>query len=88
MIAHLGDLEPHKIHDGTLEPFVCARIAAGAGATTINRSLEVARAILNRAARAYRDDDGIPWLNAVPPLITMLPIALAWSCSERTIIRT
>ena len=46
---------------------------AGVSATTINRSLEVVRTILNRAARAYRDDDGRPWLEAVPPLITMLP---------------
>jgi integrase len=73
LIAHLGDLEPHKVHDRTLEPFVLTRLAAGASATTINRSLEVVRTILNRAARAYRDDAGIPWLNAVPPAITMLP---------------
>lgn len=73
LIAHISDLEPHKVHDGTLEPFVTARRAAGAGATTINRTLEVVRTILNRAARAYRDDDGIPWLDRVPPMITMLP---------------
>jgi len=42
-------------------------------ATTINRSLEVVRTILNRAARAYRDSCGRPWLNGLPPLITMLP---------------
>ncbi len=45
----------------------------GASATTINRSLEVVRTILNRAARSYRDSDGRPWLEGVPPLITMLP---------------
>ena len=73
LIAHIGDLEPHKVHDGTLEEFVRTRLAAGASPTTINRALEVVRTILHRAARAYRDDDGIPWLNAVPPLITMLP---------------
>jgi hypothetical protein len=60
LIAHFGDLEPHKVHDGTLEPFVLARVAAGASATTINRSLEVVRTILNRAARAYRDDGRRP----------------------------
>jgi integrase len=69
----LGDLEPQQIHDQTLEPFVKARLAHGASATTINRSLEVVRTILNRAARSYRDVDGRPWLEAVPPLITMLP---------------
>jgi integrase len=52
---------------------VKARLADGASATTINRSLEVVRTILNRAARSYRDADGRPWLEALPPLITMLP---------------
>ena len=50
-----------------------ARLAGGASATTINRSLEVVRTILNRAARSYRSADGRPWLEAIPPLITMLP---------------
>jgi hypothetical protein len=54
-----------------LEPFVKARFADGP--TTINRSLEVVRMILNRAACSYRDADGRPWLEAIPPLITMLP---------------
>lgn len=31
------------------------------------------RTVLNRAARAYRDDSGRPWLAGMPPLITMLP---------------
>jgi len=71
--SYIGDLEPQQIHDLTLEPFVQARLAGGASATTINRSLEVVRTILNRAARSYRDGDGRPWLEAIPPLITMLP---------------
>jgi len=71
--SYIGHLEPQRVHDQTLEPFVKARLAHGASATTINRSLEVVRTILNRAARSYRDADGRPWLEAVPPLITMLP---------------
>jgi integrase len=71
--SYIGDLEPQQVQDQTLEPFVKARLAAGASATTINRSLEVVRTILNRAARSYRDTDGRPWLEALPPLITMLP---------------
>ena len=70
---YIGNLEPQHVHDQTLEPFVKARLANGASATTINRSLEVVRTILNRAARSYRDPDGRPWLEAMPPLITMLP---------------
>ena len=69
--SYLADLEPKQIHDQTLEPFVKARLADGASATTINRSLEVVRTILNRAARSYRDPDGRPWLEGLPPLITM-----------------
>jgi hypothetical protein len=70
--SYIGELKPQQIHDQTLEPFVQARLASGASATTINRSLEVVRTILNRAARSYRDADGCPWLEAIPPLITML----------------
>ena len=71
--SYIGDLEPPQVHDQTLEPFVNARLADAASATTINRSLEVVRTILNRAARSYRDADGRPWLEAMPPLISMLP---------------
>lgn len=73
LYPYLGNLEVNQVHDRTLEPFIADRLAAGVSATTINRSLEVVRTILNRAARAYRDDDGRPWLDALPPVITMLP---------------
>lgn len=73
LLPYIGHLEPRQVHDGTLAPFIASRIESGACATTINRSLEVARTILHRAARSYRDDKGIPWLDALPPLITMLP---------------
>jgi len=71
--SYVGKFEPQQVHDATLEPFITARLAASASATTINRSLEVVRTILNRAARSYRDADGRPWLDAIPPLISMLP---------------
>lgn len=73
LLPHIGDLEPCQVHDATLAPFIASRVAAAASATTINRSLEIVRAILNRAARSYRDADGTPWLTGIPPLITMLP---------------
>jgi integrase len=73
LLSRIGHLEACQVHDATLEPFILERLAAKASATTINRSLEVVRTILNRAARSYRDSDGRPWLDAVPPLITMLP---------------
>jgi integrase len=73
LLSYVGNLEVRRVHDDTLRPFVDARIQEGVSATTINRTLEVARAILHRAARAYRDSDGFPWLDTAPPLITMLP---------------
>ena len=45
---YVGDLEPQQIHDQTLEPFVKARLADGASATTINRSLESRGAFIPR----------------------------------------
>ena len=87
--SYIGDLEPRLIHDQTLEPFVQARLAGGASSTTINRSLEVVRTILNRAARSYRDADGRPWLEAIPPLISMLaesprlPYPITWKEQDR-----
>jgi len=51
----VGDLAIRKVHDETLQPLIEARLADGVSATTINRTLEVARTILHRAARAYRD---------------------------------
>jgi hypothetical protein len=52
LTSYVRTLEIRQIHDGTLERFVADRVASGVTATTINRSLEVARTILNRAARA------------------------------------
>jgi len=70
--SYIGNLQPHQVHDATLQPFINDRLAEAVSATTINRSLEIVRTILNRAARSYRDPDGRPYLEAVPPLITML----------------
>jgi integrase len=80
LLTYFSELEPERIHDATLRPFVDARLRDGASATTVNRSLEVMRTILNRAARAYRDDDGRPWLGRLPPLIAMLPESPRSSC--------
>ncbi|HEV2610921.1 MAG TPA: hypothetical protein VGU61_11685 [Noviherbaspirillum sp.] len=56
--------------------------------TTVNRTLEVVRTILNRAARSWRDEDGAPWLSSAP-LIEMLkeaprkPYPITWEEQER-----
>lgn len=89
LARYIGKLEPQQIHDATLEPFIKDRLSQGASATTVNRTLEVVRTILNRAARSYRDADGRPWLDAIPPLISMLPedprlpYPLSWEEQDR-----
>jgi len=72
LLRSVGDLEVRKVHDETLRPLVEERLAEGVSATTINRTLEVARAVLHRAARANRDEEGRPFLETAAPRITML----------------
>lgn len=71
LLPFIGSMEIGHVHDATLEEFKDARRLDGVSPTTINRSLEVVRTILNRAARAWRDEAGQPWLLTAPPLITM-----------------
>jgi integrase len=92
LLRSVGDLEVRRVHDETLRPLVEARLAEGVTATTINRTLEVARAVLHRAARAYRDEEGRPFLETAAPLITMLresprpPHPITWE-EQDTIFR-
>jgi len=79
----IGKASLQQIHDGTLEPFKTHRLQVDqVSPTTIKRTLEVVRKILNAAARSYRDD-GHTWL-ATAPLLTMpslsprKPYALSW----------
>jgi integrase len=82
LLPYIGMLGLSQICDDALEDFKDDRLAGGmivgdreplqpASPTTVNRSLEVVRTILNRAARAWRTN-GRPWLNQAPPLISML----------------
>ena len=63
LLGHFSDFEPGRIHDGTLRPFIELRQAEGVGSTTINRSLEVMRTILHRAARAIAMTMAVPGLS-------------------------
>lgn len=71
LLPFIGTLPIDNIHDGTLEEFKDARRMDGVSATTINRSLEIVRTVLNRSARAWRDESGKPLLLTAPPLIAM-----------------
>lgn len=75
VIEHIGELALDQVYDDTLKPFVRARLAQGLKASTVNRSLEVVRHILNTAARRWRVQ--VPGGKTVPvlataPVITML----------------
>jgi integrase len=69
----IGDLALNRVHDGTLQEFVRVRLRRDRVAVgTVNRSLAVVRRVLNLAARKWRDEQGLTWLETLP-LIELLP---------------
>jgi len=94
----LGERGLHEIHDGTLAPFIAWRrqpvkVKRKNGKVwrkqvktkTINLDLGLVRRILNLAARKWRDEQGLTWLETAP-LISMLkvrdarpPYPLSWA---------
>lgn len=71
LLPFIGSLAMGDVCNEALEGFVASRIDEdGAGNATVNRSLEVVRTVMNRAARVWRDD-GKPWIPS-SPLIEML----------------
>jgi integrase len=85
LLPTIGSLPLRDVCNDALEGFKDERTADGVKPSTINRSLEVVRTVLNRAARVWRSN-GKPWLS-VPPLIEMLderqqrrpPYPITWS---------
>ena len=73
LMPFVGHLTLAQIHDGTLAPFVKARLEDGRSHKTVNLALGLARRILNLAAGSWRDEDGRTWLEHAPR-ITMLPL--------------
>lgn len=69
----IGDLPLQGVHLGTLQPFIDARRRSGIKTKSINLALAVVRRVLNLAARLWRDENGLTWLEAAP-LIRMLPV--------------
>jgi integrase len=88
LLPEVGDMDLHLMHSGSFDEFREKRLEEDeVKASTVNRSLEVARTILIRAARVWRDADGRPWLSAAP-LIEMLtedprpPYPITWDQQE------
>ena len=70
---YIGDLPLEQVHLGTLQAFIEARRTRGIKTKSINLALSVVRRILNLAARLWRDENGLTWLETAP-LIQMLPV--------------
>ncbi len=87
--AAVGQLDVSEIHMGSLQRFIDARLAAGMKKKTVNNGLQVARAVLRRAAGTWIDEHGLTWLHQAPT-ITMLdvddkakPYPLNWDEEKR-----
>lgn len=83
LVPYVGMLPMREVCNDSFETFKAERLEEGVTPTTVNRSLEVARTICNRAARVWRQD-GKPWLSSAP-LIEMLdeqprqPRPISWA---------
>lgn len=95
----VGDVPLRRVCNDSFTAFKAGRLAGRTAAggkarpvkpATVNRSLEVARTVANRAARVWRTEAGDPWLGAAP-LIEMLdeqstarrPSPLSWAQQEK-----
>lgn len=85
VLPYIGSMAMGDVCNETMESFKEERADDGVKNATINRSLEVVRTVMNRAARVWRDQ-GRPWLSTAP-LIEMLdetqqrrpPYPLTWA---------
>jgi len=91
VLPFIGDKVLAQVHDGTVKPFVDHELARGIAPKSINNALAFVSAVLNRAARRWRADDGTPWLTQAPPRLEQLPLAgrqaqpypLSWDEQDR-----
>jgi hypothetical protein len=85
LLPYIGHQPLGNVCNDSLESFKLDRAEDGVKNATINRSLEVARTVLNRAARVWRDGHK-PWLPTAP-LIELLdedaqarkPYPISWA---------
>jgi integrase len=88
VMPHIGHMRLDRIHNDTLSSYRRARRADGVSAGTINKELSCVRRILNLAARVWRHDNGMSWLDT-SPLIEMeqgpkrKPYPLSWEEQDR-----
>lgn len=95
---HLDQLFPFvgshplsQVHDGSLKAFVDHEVGRGRAPKSINNAIGVVSAVLNRAARVWRNEDGLPWLRQATPKLSRLstkgrvarPYPLSWSEQDK-----
>ena len=94
LLPYIGALAMEQVCNDALEDFKIDRAEEdGVKNSTINRTLEVVRTTLIRAARVWRED-GRPWLTSAP-LIEMLdenaqkrkPYPITWSEQAKLLLR-
>lgn len=90
ILPYIGTKPLEAVHSGSLQSFCDERIQVDkVTPTTVNRTLEVVRSVLNKSARVWRGDDGGAWLSTAP-LIEMLdesnkrqPYPITWDEQKR-----
>lgn len=91
LFPFVGDKALEKVHDGTLKGFVDHETGRGKAPKSVNNAIGVVSAVLNRAARVWRGEDGTPWLKQAPPRLSRLstkgrqakPYPLSWTEQDR-----
>ena len=74
LFPFIGALELTQVHDGTLKPFIDHETGRGKAPKSVNNAIGVVSAVLNRAARVWRSEDGSPWLRQAPPRLSRLSL--------------
>ncbi len=74
LFPFIGEYSLEQIHDGTLKPYVDFELAKGKAPKSVNNAIGVVSATLNRAARVWRNENGIPWLRQSVPMLSRLSI--------------
>lgn len=91
LFPFIGELTLELIHDDTLKSFIKNELERGIAPKTINNAIGVISAVLNRAARVWRDEDGRPWLRQAPAKLSRLslkgqqakPYPLSWAEQDK-----
>lgn len=91
LFPFIGSHPLHLVHDGSLKAFVDHEVGRGRAPKSVNNAIGVVSAVLNRAARVWRNEEGLPWLRQATPRLTRLPTKgrvkrpypLSWSEQDR-----